>query len=573
MIDHGIPYATARTLPFSTAALVDSSSKHEQLVWELASILFDDDESDIGSDIPGPLLSKYKDRIRKDRLSVFWSQICRDKALTAVSAAPTAEERAVAYLTTNDIAKACDALVEGKDFRLATLVAQIGGDIVMHEGMAVQIDAWRALKNLSEMTDPIRALYELLAGNTCVCQGNKGPMEDQAKTFVITEKFKLDWKRSFGLRLWYAIREEEPLEIAVKKYAADLETKETQTPIPWFAEERISLPWSDKHSEDREDVLWGMLKLYADMKAGTSTTRLTDVVMPQNATGNPVDARFSFEIYHALSTRLPKQVDLHRADQLAWDFATQLESAGEWHWAIFALLHLSDAPQRRKALQTVLAHHAVDIDESDNQHLKLLTESFKIPEAWIWTAKALYARSVQRDHVKEVDYLLRAKSWSEAHKTLCRIVAPQAIIEQDHATLLQLLDNFAAKDKVSDWYLGGQVYEDYAHLMRGPSGREKTVVLKRLLSALPALVHDRPGKLGFAEMVAVQEMSRMVGFAVLADDEKVSRGKESLKTLSLIILQTFDSSRVLQLPVAGDTHLKQTVDLSLTYYKALMAHG
>ena len=490
-------------------------------MWELASILFDDHDTDEAFGVPEHKMSDYEHRIRKDRLSLFWGRMCEAKGFAAVSAAPTAEERAIAYLSMHRVAEACDALVEGKDFRLATLVAQVGGDSIMHEDMTIQIDAWRSLKHLSEMTDPIRALYELLAGNTCVCQGNRGSVEDQAKTFVMTERFNLDWKRSFGLRLWYAIKEEDPIEVAIKKYAADLGTKEITLPVPWFVEEGTTLPWSDERHKTRQDLLWGILKLYAESKDGNTTMKLAEVVMPQNASGNPIDARLSFELYHALSTRLPDHVDLVRADQLAWDFAMQLETVGEWKWAIFALLHLSDSQQRQKALQDLLAHHAADIDETAGETFQLLTATFKIPEAWIWTAKALYARSIQEDHVREVDYLLRAKCWNEAHKTLCRVVAPQAIIEESHATLLQLLENFGGKDKVSEWPVGGQVYEDYVRLVKGLKGRERHAVTQRLLHALPNLVQDRPGKLGFIEMVAVQEMSAVVGRALVADKDKV----------------------------------------------------
>ncbi|MCJ1391499.1 Nuclear pore complex protein Nup98-Nup96 [Xylographa bjoerkii] len=555
VIDQGIPYAKAIPLPFRVMASTCSDSR-ERLVWDLASILFDDYDTDDTFGVPENEISTYEHRIRKDRMSTFWSQICQDKALAAVSAAPTAEERAIAYLSTHKVAEACDALVEGKDFRLATLVAQIGGDSTMHEDMTTQIDAWRSLKHLSEMTDPVRALYELLAGNTCVCQGNKGQSEDMAQTFVITERFKLDWKRSFGLRLWYAIKEEDAVEVAVKKYAADLGTKETRTPVPWFIEEGLSLPWTDPQPEIREDLLWGLLKLYAESKDGIALTKLTEVVMPQNASGNPIDTRLSFEMYHALSTRLPDHVDFAKADQLAWDFAVELEAAGEWKWAIFAVLHVSDAKQRQKALLDTLARHAANISEVDAETIQLLTVVFKIPEAWVWTAKALYARTVQENHVKEVDYLLRAKCWNEAHKTLCRVVAPQAVIEQSHGTLLQLLENFAGKDKVSEWPVGGQVYEDYLRLIRGLKGRERHAVIQRLLHALPNLVQDRPGKLGFIEMVAVQEMSAVVGRAVVADQDK-----------------TLDGARILQLPLTGDEHLKHTMGLSLDYYKALMAHG
>ena len=517
---HGIPYAVAKVVPFKTGSSTEVPTSYEGLVWELASILFDDDGNNSSS---SEQLAGFEHRMRKDLLSTFWSRICQDQALTAVASAPTAEERAIAYLSMHKVMEACDALVEGKDFRLAILVAQIGGDAVMHADMATQIGTWRRLNVLSEMTDPIRALYEILAGNTCVCEGkSKTATEDHVETFVISERFSLDWKRAFGLRLWYAIQDDEPIETAVRKFTTDLQDKETKRPLPWFSHDAISSPWDDKHSEEREDLLWGILKLYADTKDDLSTTRLVDVIMPQNATGNPMDFRLSFELYHALSTRFPAQSDPARADQLAWEFATQLEAAGKWHWTIFVLLHLSNPLQRQKALLTILTHHASDISESDIEHLQILTDTFKIPEAWIWEAKALYARSVLEDHVKEVDYLLRAKNWNEAHKTLCRIVAPQAIIEEDYETLFQLLENFERKDKVSDWNLGGQVYQDYVHFIKGIDGGMRPVVLKRLLGSLTALVQDRPGRLGFAEMVAIREMSAVVGKAILEDKAHVS---------------------------------------------------
>lgn len=519
----GVPYAEAKRLPFRSNSSISSATSHEGLVWELASILFDDHDTDGNSGIPNTQALDFNHRIRKDRLSVFWAHICQDPALAAVASATTAEERAIAYLSMNKIAEACDALVDGKDYRLAALVAQIGGDRVIQEGMSSQLEQWRQMHALSEMTDPIRALYELVAGNTCACVGvSGGRIVDRVETFVISQRFNLDWKRAFGLRLWYAIQTAEPIEAAVKMFAADLKGLEQAKPLPWFTEEGVTLPWHDERTNEREDVLWGILKLYAESQDGTNTTRLADVVMPPNATGNPMDSRFSFELYQALSTRFPAHSDPTRADQLTWDLAVQLEAGERWHWAMFVILHLSGPQQRQKALQDLLARHAPKIEESDAGQMRLLTESFKIPEAWIWDAKAVYARAVQQNHVKEVDFLLRGKNWDEAHKTLCRIVAPQAIIEEEYDTLFGLLENFGRRDKVADWNLGGQVYQDYVHLMKGLAGRERQVVLKRLAGSLAALVQDRPGRLGFAEMVAVREMGAVVGKTVLADKENVS---------------------------------------------------
>ncbi|MCJ1249171.1 hypothetical protein MMC30_006394 [Trapelia coarctata] len=553
----GVPYAEAKRLPFRSKPSTSFATSHEELVWELASILFDDLDIDGNASIPDSHAMDFNHRIRKDRLSVFWAHICQDKALAAVASATTAEERAIAYLSMNKVAEACDALVDGKDYRLATIIAQIGGDPVIHEGMSSQLEQWRQMNALSEMTDPIRALYELAAGNTCTCMGvSGGRIVDRVEALLISQRFNLDWKRAFGLRLWYGIKTAEPIEAAVKKFAKDLKGLESKKPLPWFIEEGVSLPWRDEHANEREDVLWGILKLYAESQDGTNTTRLADVIMPPNAAGNPMDSRFSFELYQALSTRFPAHSDPTRADQLSWDFAVQLEAGEQWHWAIFVILHLSGPQQRQKALQDLLARHAPKIEESNAGQMRLLTEVFKIPEAWIWDAKAVYARAVQQNHVKEVDFLLRGKNWDEAHKTLCRIVAPQAIIEEDYDTLFGLLENFGRRDKVADWNLGGQVYQDYVHLMKGLTGRERQVVLKRLAGSLAALVQDRPGRLGFAEMVAVQEMSAVVGKTVLADKEN-----------------TADGFRVLRLPLTGDKHLQHTMDLSLNYYQALMANG
>lgn len=519
----GVPYAEVKRLSFRSYSSTSSTTTHEGLVWELASILFDDLDIDSNSSVPISHILDFNHRIRKDRLSTFWARICQDQALATVASATTAEERAIAYLSMNKVAEACDALVDGKDYRLATIVAQIGGDPVIHDGMRNQLEQWRKLDALSEMTDPIRALYELAAGNTCVCEGVASKrIVDRVETFIISDRFNLDWKRSFGLRLWYAIQTDEPIEAAVKKFATDLQEVESKKPVPSFRAEAVSIPWRDDHADAREDVLWGLLKLYAESQDGTNTTRLADVVMPPNATGNPMDSRFSFELYQALSTRFPAHSDPTRADQLTWDFAVQLEASKHWHGAILVILHLSGPTQRRKALEDLLARHASDIEESDVEQFRTLTEIFKIPEAWIWDAKAVYARAVQQDHVKEVDYLLRGRNWDEAHKTLCRIVAPHAIIEEDYDTLSGLLESFRRRDMVADWNMGGQVYEDYVRLMKGLQGRERQVVLKRLVGSLAALVQDRPGKLGFAEMVAVQEMGAVVGRTILADKEKVS---------------------------------------------------
>lgn len=458
-------------------------------------------------------------RARKERLIQLWRRLCEHSALEDALDASSPEEEALAQLTANKVVEACDALVQGKNFRLAILLAQIDGSQIMRENMAFQVNGWRNLDVLSEMTDPVRALYELLSGNACFCEGKKGPPENRAKSFVISERFGLDWRRAFGLRLWYATSAEEPLEVAVKKYLRDLEEHEKKMPVPLFQDNQIANFWEDKNRSQREDVLWGLLKLYAAAKDDSELPSIADIVMPHNTSGNPLDCRLSFQLYHALSLRFPPS-DPSKGNQLARDLAAQLDSAGEWLDAIFVLLHLSDHQERQQVLQITLAPHAHEIIDADHPLFKALTNEFRIPASWIWEAKALHARCVTQDRVQEVQFLLLAGNWAEAHHTMCTTVAPRAIIEEDLATLGQLLDAFCdGKRHVNNWMLGGQVYEDSEKLAKSASGKERAAVLKRLAVTLPRMVHEQDGGLSLEEMVAVKEMSGVVAQAILREDE------------------------------------------------------
>ncbi|KAI9722883.1 MAG: hypothetical protein M1812_001331 [Candelaria pacifica] len=581
----GVPFASMRAdINFhSFGDRVDDRETYglrEKLVWELASVLFDELTSDLLEGISEDENKEYlKKRVRKDRLSSFWRSLVQNAANKQVYQATSQEEKALAYLSGHNVEDACGALLDGRDFRLATMLSMIGGDLAMRQDIADQIVEWRRLNVLSEITEPVRALYELLAGNTCICVGKSGPPEDRVKTFAISEQFDLDWRRTFGLKLWYGILEEEDIGAAVKSFAQDLQVgSEGKTPVTWFVEQNIDPPSKSDQSQKRADLLWGLLRLFTDKTEGTKSAALDEIILPRNCSGNPINARFSFQLYHTLKARniadfstngdgniYPSQDD--KVDQLTWDYATQLEGQGEWMWASFVVLHLKNTEQRTLAIQGLLARHASTIGDSKSAHFRALVVDLKIPEAWVWEAKALFARSVLKDHVSEVEFLLRGKSWEEAHTTLSRTVAPQAVIEEDFETLSRLLSGFEKGESLRNWALGGQVYADYMRLLQielkgqsddeASSGQDqRSKILKKLVAALPAMLKDKGDHLSFHEKVAIQEMSGVVGKAVLAEKQSV-----------------IGRAKVLQLPLTEDTHLKHTIDLSVGYYRALLAGG
>lgn len=504
--------ATSLTAFFHGHDLQSPSNAHEKMVWELASILFDQ--------VTDPSAGLIR-QARRQNLSKFWQHIVEEASNRDVGMAHSAEDKAIAALSGHRITEACKHLLDGKNFRLATLVALIGTNDQLMQDMREQVREWRDANVLSEFTDPIRAVYELLGGNVCAVEGQKGAMENRMESFVISEKFGMDWKRAFGLRLWYAITPSEDVVEAIHAFEDDLGQDREQPPLPWFAEQGIETLWEDPNKDKREDLLWGLLRLYAD-----SNVDLADVLRPENSQLSPLDFRLCWQLGQALintgRVNFKEGAD-DKADAATLSFASQLTSEGNWLEAVFVFLHLTKPAARAKTIQEHLARHARLLGDEQSEEFVTLTQDFKIPATWVWQAKALYMRSVQKDPKLEVVYLLRAAAYSEAHKTLIKQFAPLAIIEQDYEGLWGLLAQFQGADaSIPDWNFGGAIYRDFLELVRWvekhPAARDPAAVVSRLLAGLPALqksLQVRGGEADVLEVAAVADMANVVAKVVV----------------------------------------------------------
>ena len=574
-VDSGVPMTQTQKTPFASfAAAVGPTSAYEETVWTLASILFDDQDS-VAHGVPASQAAAFDYRIRKDRLIDFWSSLCLPAATKAVKGSKTQEERALHHLSAHQIVDACDVLVQGEDYHLAILISQIGdGDQVVRDDMESQINTWRDLNSLSEMTEPIRALYALTAGKTCTAEGKKGPPEDRAATFALSTRFSLDWKRAFGLRLYYAVLATEPIEVAIKAFAEDL-----RSDLEPAKPSRVSLEHDGTIRESEgEDLLWGLLQLYAASKDWLPFPSLASILAGQSMSArDSPNTLLSFQLYHALALRFPDAADAFVADSLAIDFAQQLECAGEWMWSLFATLHITNASQRQRAIQALLSFHVSEFGADDeDQCFQALVEDCKIPKAWIWRAKAQAARTVTQNHTEEAMYLIKAGELKEAHEVLLRIVGPRCVIAEEWTILSNLLEGFKeGKENIDNWALGGQVYEDYLTLIRNRvSGNAKVTILGRLMDNLPDLgKRNTTGRSstgprsqdnslnneGFEEMVALREISAKVAKEVMATDDGPWRKQAEMQR-----------ARVLHLPLAKEQCMKGTVELAERYYRGVL---
>ncbi|KAF4978595.1 hypothetical protein FZEAL_5044 [Fusarium zealandicum] len=501
----------------------DPASMQEKYVWDLASILFDGIEH----------TKQPESRVRRARLSQFWTDLVDQASSTTIGLAGSSEEKAVACLAGHRITEACKHLLDGKNFRLATLVPLIGTSDVAKKDMREQLKAWHDSKMLSEFSESIRTVYELLSGNACVCEGMKGvPVEDRLDSFVISKKFGLDWKQSFGLRLWYSIAQDDDLAAAVQGFKDDIDQEREYLPLPWYIDQGIKPLWDDVDSDRRQDLLWGLLQLYAN-----DASCLEAILRPENSQLSPLNMRLTWQLGLALvSTGKVSfgQSGTEKADAASIAYASQLTSAGEWLEAVFVLLHLSESVARKMAIQEHLARHAGLIGDETSPAFGILTEKFQIPTPWIWEALALYMRSVKKDAYAEVQCLLRAGSFIEAHRVLVNEVAPLAIVERDYANLSALISQFEGRHQViSDWSVGGEIYNFFLTLIQHRTKGETApaVVLERLLAGLHAMDEDATDS-EVLRYAAVSDMADETAKEILKATKKRQNSQPAFDTRS-----------------------------------------
>ncbi|KAI8935238.1 hypothetical protein NX059_007827 [Plenodomus lindquistii] len=621
----GVPAARLQIDPapidfsdMAKAVAIDTrAGLHEQQAWSLLSLLYDDADK-----IPDGVKSEHLETYRKERLSDFWKQLVWDDAQKHASQAASQEERAIAYLSCNDVADACHALLDGLDLRLATMVAQIGGDYAMRQSMTTQIEEWRRLDVLSEMEDPHRALYELISGNCAQAEGKLGAgREHKATTFGISSRFALDWRRAFGLRLWYGIMADEPIEMAIAQFAdAMSDGKEDVKPVPWFVRDGTDMGWNDANAENREDLLWGILKLYAASRMELAAN-IEDVLAPENVSGHPLNARLSFQLFQLFRSRQDDEKESderkvgmpivrgetgHRnsflssaaspggsdsqvkdpltelSDKITLTYAASLHTPEHWTTAIWVYTHLSSLTMREHYIRSLLNQFSSTyVLEDSNATYTHLTRDLCVPPTWIHGAAALQAK-FEGNSLREATHLIKADELEEAHEVLCRKVGPDAIISRDYEPLRELMNGFLPPssgtpnsasrssstrrlDPVSGWAQGGQIYFDYIELLDA-TYQQSTY---RRDPALELQIHQLLTKLQGALEIAGRDRLASCGL-----EERIAL-MEIAGYVAGLLAKTPGWSRaaILKLPLTEDLWLKHSCELSTSYYRNVMVTG
>ncbi|KAK5113818.1 hypothetical protein LTR62_003202 [Meristemomyces frigidus] len=481
-------------LPFQKLAQhvgSEAHAKEELAIWNLCSVLFDPVEVacvEFKDELPQEQWRSHTPRMRKDAFITLWTDLMTADVEAGVQRAQSAEEKAVLLLTNNDVLGACDVLVAAKNFRLASLVAQVPGSGKFREVMKKQIAAWQKRRDWTEMSDAVRALYSILAGEVCTVGGVAGAPEDRVEAFKISERFKLSWQQSLALRVLYGGHLS--LQEAVKAFDADLHVgKETPSP-------------ASQHRDGDADTLMALLRLHAapgkhDEEASAALCE------PGTISGSANQSRVAWQLAVMLGSRYLTRLTDEKMAHLTLEFSTQLEAAGRIVEAVWALLYLRDSKERTRAVTGLLQRNAEKLEAIT----ETLTTSLDIPASIIYTAQSILAKSHNNIYA-QAELLLAAGQTAQAHEILISSVGPQAIIEQDYDSLAHLLSRFP-RHKPAGWEKAGHAYELFLGLTRVRGGDKAKDLVKQLRRCLRSAAEEVEGSKLLEQRVAEIEMGRM----------------------------------------------------------------
>ncbi|PFH49584.1 hypothetical protein AMATHDRAFT_62906 [Amanita thiersii Skay4041] len=447
-------------------------------------------------------------------------------------------DEAFTLLTGYQVQKACDVAADTGYLKLATLISQAGGDTEFRADIQAQLKIWEDEKVLPLVERGVKKVYTLLAG---VLESN-GNGKDKDMDIC----GGLDWKRVFGLCLWYG----EPVTASIADVFDAYESlvkssggKVARPFPPWRNPEQSkapqqwpSLPWSispssgSSSSYTPEDPLYSLIRLHAD-----PTLSLSHILNPASFGfgASHVDWAMCWHMYIILS-RVMRVRDFGdreelrsrarsklvngimtdtedeeeeeeeygleghspSADLLASSYAFQLESQGMIQEAAFVLLHIEGSAGREKAVKDLLARCAPKVDEWMTRGL---VGSLKIPLSWVNEAKALHSLNIG-DVYAAYELYLTAGLYNPAHEIAVSELAPDAVIRRDLDLLKDMFERFEGKeDRIDGWSIKGKVILDYVHVMHRIPHLHESVEIDARASIVDA-----------AEAQELEELTRLV---------------------------------------------------------------
>ncbi|KAJ3126875.1 hypothetical protein HK100_010035 [Physocladia obscura] len=391
--------------------------QQESSVWTLASALFDpvvlpSNEKD---SLPVDAMDAVKEAVQKEAVSE-WLRKFSESPMTGNSGNRPTADVIYTHLLARRVSSAVQTALRTRDFRLATLLSQIGG---VSSKVAVISDA-------AQQSGAVKYSGHGVSSRSSTFQTSRNDISEQIiiwtqrpheKTEISPDYLRLwrlisgnislwddylvggasNWKQTLGIFLWYSEGGGVDLKEAIEGY--DFATKSKlngKHPLPWYIERNTSSPNKKPALIKKEvkDVCYSLLKLHTDRDY-----LLESAILPCSIGPNILDHRVSWLLWLVLSRAkhlreflnhgnivriyrnhfpfknsemVVDDVDSEEdaiseadetisylvsrtADLCTASFCYTLESLGLWKWALFVGLFLSTQNGREALIRDILA--------------------------------------------------------------------------------------------------------------------------------------------------------------------------------------------------------------------------
>jgi nuclear pore complex protein Nup98-Nup96 len=379
----GVPFAhPGRSLTFSSfiSLFAPTDRTFEASLFRLGHALFDDLDLHLADTISIDIRNRIFVLCRKHALSTWLQEVVAStvehERRNNLSSDPSAS--IFTLLTGNQVDAAVEAALESGNVKMATLIAQSGGDHDFRDDLRAQLQLWREQRIDAHMSESTRKIYGLLAGVVDVLEGsNAGARIEQSLDINMAQE--LDWKRAFGLHLWFG----EPLDSAIvdafHSYVRSFQESSFKVagPLPWYAERSSEFhsQWKLPSSANPPDALFSFLRLFVEPACS-----LSNVLVPLSFGPSPADYRLCWHLYILMSRSLrvrdfadrgdpglgrmelddndDDRIEGHSpsADLLANSYAFQLEQLNLVQEAAFVLLHIEASAGYVRLLLDIYNH-------------------------------------------------------------------------------------------------------------------------------------------------------------------------------------------------------------------------
>ncbi|KAJ9574028.1 hypothetical protein L9F63_008554, partial [Diploptera punctata] len=353
----------------------------------------------------------------------------------------------LSLLTGRKILDACQQTQQSGDHYMSLMLAQLGSGPAARQYVQQQLVNWQEVEADSFVHRDRMKLLMLVAGiplftgthdTINVCEG-------------------LDWKRAFALHLWYMCSPVASITDALLQYEQAFAPENEQnvyakSPEPSYCSNEEQRVW---------DMCYHLLKLFS-----TKSHPLEQLLSPGTHTLDPLDYRLSWLMLQVLLSLGYSHISDYCLALIHVSFASQLESQGLWHWAIFVLLHINNPYNRKAAVLDMLGRH-VQLSESEEYlaKVKFVCDKLNIPSQWVYEAKAHSSHGLHKDAAY---YLIKAGLWNKSHQVIMRHIAADAVVNENYEYLRDLLVELVPTDRsstVSGWGNEGQLLWDYLRIV------------------------------------------------------------------------------------------------------------